>query len=98
MPADKYEARDIFYLIVTVDQALSDAVLRASWVAVDTNRLAPNSVISIDEITPTASPVIFELENAGNFWPTGQYKVYLFVDGKESTAIDFEVYHDYFAE
>jgi len=95
---EKYEARDIFYLLVNIDQPDSESVLRASWVAVDTNRLAPNSVISIDEITPTSSPVIFELENAGNFWPTGQYKVYLYVDGKESQVFEFEVHHDYFSE
>ena len=72
--------------------------MRASWVAVDTNRVAPNSVLKIDEIVPTSSPVVFELENAGNFWPTGYYKIYLYVNGKESEVIEFEVYHDYFTD
>jgi|GEM_PF-6226997 len=97
-PTDKFDARDIFYLVVSIDQPVSDSILRASWVAVETNRLAPNTVLKIDEVIPTSSPVVFKLQNEGNFWPTGQYKVYLYQDGKEFQVIDFEVFHDYFSE
>jgi len=55
-------------------------------------------VIKIEEIVPTSSTVVFELQNEGNFWPTGQYKLYLYLDGKEMQVIDFDVYHDYFSE
>jgi len=97
-PTEKYDARAIFYCIVTLDQLITDSTLRASWVAVETNRLAPNSVIKIDEIVPTSSTVVFKLHNEGNFWPTGHYKLFLYLDGKEIMVIDFDVYHDYFSE
>ena len=97
-PTEKYDARAIFYCIVILDQSIPDSTLRASWVAVETNRLAPNSVIKIDEIVPTSSTIVFKLQNDGNFWPTGHYKLYLYLDGKEIQEIDFDVYHDYFSE
>ena len=97
-PTDKYDARAIFYCTVTLDQPIPDSTLRASWVAIETNRLAPNSVIKIDEIVPTSPTAVFKLHNEGNFWPTGHYKLFLYLDGKEIQVIDFDVYHDYFTE
>ena len=97
-PTNIYDARAVFYCVVILDEPIPDSTLRASWVAVDTNRLAPNSVLKIDEVTPTSSSVVFELQNQGNFWPTGSYRVFLYLDGKEIKAIDFEVFHDYFPE
>ncbi|MCD6423997.1 MAG: hypothetical protein J7L35_00690 [Anaerolineales bacterium] len=55
-------------------------------------------MIKIEEIVLTSSTVVFKLENASNFWPTGQYKIYLYLDGKETQVIDFEVYRDYFSK
>jgi len=97
-PAGKYDARAVFYYIVTLDQPHPDSVLQASWVAVETNRADANYVIKIDEVTPIPDEVVFTLENEGNFWPTGQYRVYLYLDGVEIQTIDFEVFHDYFSE
>ena len=98
LPTEKYDARAIFYCIVTLDQAAPDTILKASWVAVETNRSAPDFVIKIEEIVPTSDTVVFKLQNAGNFWPTGNYKIFLYLDGIETRVIDFEVYHDYFSE
>ena len=97
-PTEKYDARAIFYCIVNLDQLAPDTVLQASWVAVETNRSDQNFVIHIEDVVPTSNTVVFKLENAGHFWPTGQYQLYLYLDGKESRVIDFEVYHDYFSE
>lgn len=95
---EKYDARAIFYCIVTLDQLAPGTALKASWVAAETNRSDQNFVIKIEEVVPTSAAVVFKLENAGNFWPTGRYKIYLYLDGKETHVIDFEVYHDYFTE
>ncbi len=97
-PTEKYDARAIFYCIVTLDQPAPETVLKASWVAVETNRSAPNLVIKIEEAIPTSSTVTFKLQNEGNFWPTGKYSVYLYINGKEADVIPFEVFHDYFPE
>ncbi len=97
-PTEKYDARAIFYCVVTLDQPAPETVLKASWVAVETNRSAPNLVIKIEEIEPSSSTVVFELQNEGNFWPTGNYKVYLYINDKEALVIPFEVFHDYFPE
>ncbi len=98
LPTDNFDARAVFYCIVTLDQPSPDMTLKASWVAVETNRSAPDYVIKIDEVVPTSSTVVFKLQNAGNFWPTGQYKVFLYLDGMETRVIDFDVHHDYFSE
>jgi len=87
-PTEKYDARAIFYCIVMLDQPTPDTVLKASWVAVETNRSDQNFVIKIEDVIPTSATIIFKLENAGNFWPTGQYKIYLYLDGKETQVID----------
>lgn len=97
-PTEKYDARAVFYCIVTLDQLAPGTALKASWIAVETNRSASNFVIKIEEIVPTSPKVVFKLENAGNFWPTGKYKIYLYLDGNEIRDIDFDVYHDYFSE
>ncbi len=95
---EKFDARAVFYCIVTLDQTAPGTILKASWVAVETNRSAPDYVIKIEEIVPTSDTVVFKLQNAGNFWPTGNYKIFLYLDGIETRVIDFEVYHDYFSE
>ncbi len=73
-PTNKFEAEDIFYCIITLKEPIPDTVLQISWVATDTDRAVSNFVIKIEEIVPTSSTVVFELQNEGNFWPTGHYK------------------------
>ena len=97
-PTKIYDARAIFYCIVTLDQLAPATVIQASWVAVETNRSDETFVIKIEDLVPTSNTVVFKLENAGNFWPNGQYQVYLYLDGKETRVIDFEVNHDYYSE
>lgn len=97
-PTNIFDARSIFYYIVTLDQAAPDTTLKVSWVAVETNRSAPDYVIKIEEVVPDSSTVVFKLQNEGHFWPTGKYKVFLYLNGVETRVIDFEVLHDYFTE
>ena len=72
--------------------------LKTSWAAVEANRSDQKFVIKIEDVIPTSATVVLKLENAGSFWPTGHYKIYLYLDGKETQVIDFEVDHNYFSE
>ena len=97
-PTEKFDARAIFYCKVTLEGSGPDTTLQASWVAVETNRAEPNTVVKIEEIKPSDSTVVFKLQNESNFWPTGIYELYLYVDGNLDRVIQFEVAHDYFSE
>lgn len=94
-PTDKYDTLSVFYCLVSLDGLQSDTVLQVSWVAVDTDRTEPNFVIKIEEIRPSITTVLFQLQNEGNFWPVGTYKLYLYLDGKLDQEIEFEVIHNY---
>jgi len=89
--AEAYGWLDIFYCVVSVADPSPGTTVKASWVAVDTDRTSPNTVIKIEEKAVDSSPVIFELKNEGNFWPTGTYQVYLYLDGNFDRVIDFRV-------
>lgn len=91
-PTDSYNWRDTFYLIVELNDAPPDTVVQASWIAVDTNRLEPDTVVKIDS-KEARSRLVFEIENGGNFWPTGRYQVNLYLNKTPIMEIPFEV-HD----
>jgi len=82
-----------FYCIVSLVDAPADTVVQASWIAMDTNRLAPETVIKIEEKSAQEGRVVFELVNEGNFWPIGDYQINLYLNGKLAQELEFEVYH-----
>ena len=90
-PTTTYEWRDVFYCVIHVSGATPETVVKASWVAVDTDRAAPNSVLKIEEKTAGVSPVIFKLENIGHIWPVGSYEVYIYLDGDLDRVLEFNV-------
>ncbi len=96
-PTDKYDTLSVFYCLVTLDGLQSDKVVQASWVAADTDRAEPDFVIKIEEIRPSITTILFQLQNEGHFWPAGTYALYLYLDGKLDRVIEFEVIHDYFS-
>lgn len=91
-PTDSYGWREVFYLIVEFDQAPQNALIRVSWIAADTTRLRPDTIIKIEEKEPLESPLVFELENAGNFWPEGDYQVNVYVNETLYKEIKFIVH------
>ena len=92
-PTDSYDWRDIFYLVIELNDAPQDTIVQASWIAVDTNRLRPEAVLKIEEQPAQSSRIVFKLENAGNFWPVGVYQVNIYLDDTLIQEISFEV-HD----
>ncbi|MFN2281406.1 MAG: hypothetical protein ACK2TZ_06040 [Anaerolineales bacterium] len=91
-PTDSYGWREIFYLVVEFDQPPQEAIIQASWIAVDTTRLRPDTIIKIEEKEAQESPLVFELENAGNFWPEGDYQVNVYVNETLYKEIKFIVH------
>lgn len=92
-PTTSFSWRVPFYLIIRLSEAQNDLVVQASWIAVDTNRLAPETVLHIEEKTPETELVLFDLTNDGNFWPIGDYQVNIYLNGKLAQELEFEVYH-----
>lgn len=91
-PTSSYGWLDTFYLIVDLTNTPEDTEVQASWIAVDTNRAEPETVIKIDQQTALNSRLVFELKNEGNFWPVGAYQVNLYLNGKLIQEIKFEVH------
>lgn len=79
-----------FYAQVDLRNAPDDTTLKAVWTAVDAQDTDPNLVITETEITTGSDLVHFSLTN-GNLWPTGQYKVDIYLDGQLAETLAFEV-------
>jgi hypothetical protein len=90
-PTETYGWLDVFYCMVDISNPDPDAQIKASWVVVDTDRTRPNQVIKIEEKPADRDQVLFTLENYGNFWPTGDYRLYLYVNDREAQILEFKV-------
>jgi len=90
-PTKVYAPADIFYCIVTVlDAPEEGASLKAIWYAVNAKGIAGNTVIDEIEITTEDAVVPFILSNEGP-WPTGSYKVEIYLNGELDRTIRFKV-------
>lgn len=85
-----YPQDAVFYCIVTLANAPSDTSLKAVWTAVEAKDTEAN--FKIDEVTTTMGDgtVPFTLTN-NNMWPTGKYKVDLYINDQLKQTINFEV-------
>jgi hypothetical protein len=79
-----------FYAQVDLKNAPDDTVLKAVWTAVEAQDTDPNFVITETEITTGSGLVHFTLTN-DNLWPTGRYKVDIYMDGQLTKTLEFEV-------
>lgn len=79
-----------FHLYVTVSNAPEDTKVKASWYAVGTNA-GKDELIDETEVTlGNQSQIDFSL-SLPRPWPTGKYKVVLFLNAKQDKTVDFEV-------
>jgi hypothetical protein len=80
-----------FYCIVDLANAPDDTTVKAVWTAVDTGGVVePNYVIDEAELTSADAVLTFDLAN-DSYWPTGQYKVDLYLNGELDRTIPFTV-------
>jgi hypothetical protein len=83
---------DIFYAIVDLANAPDDTAVRADWFAVNVEGEQPNTQIDDVTITGGSTRLTFNLTNAADtLWPTGQYRVDLYLNDKLETTLEFEV-------
>ena len=80
-----------FYCIAELANAPEDTKLKAVWVAVEAEGEEPNLEIDQTEMTAGNSSVFtFNLSN-DQLWPTGRYKVDLYLNDMLDRTLEFEV-------
>jgi hypothetical protein len=85
-----YSQDATFNLIVELNNAASDTQLKAIWVAVNAEGLAPNSVIHETNFISNKQLVRFYLANDAP-WALGSYKVDIYLNGIVDKSLAFEV-------
>ena len=100
------DAKDTFtvstpmiYLLCTSSNVVKGQVLKADWIAIDTNKVAPpNYQIAEKSVPVDQNPTGDETWNADlslskptKGWPTGSYRVDLFVNDKMNNSITFTI-------
>lgn len=85
-----YAQDSIFYAQVDLKNAPDDTALKAVWTAVSVQDTEPNLLINETEFTSGDGLVYFELSN-DNLWPTGSYKVDIYLNGELTKTLEFEV-------
>lgn len=80
----------IFYVQVDLQNAPDDTTLKAVWTAVDVQDTDPNLVITETEFVTGSGLINFNLSN-DSLWPTGTYKVDIYMNGELATTVTFTV-------
>ncbi|NLG71597.1 MAG: hypothetical protein GX495_06100 [Chloroflexi bacterium] len=89
-PTTVFAPGDTFYLIVDLANAPDSTTVRADWTAVDVEGTEPNLFIDGTELTSSDAILTFNLTNDG-LWPSGTYKVDLYLNDKLERTIEFQV-------
>jgi hypothetical protein len=82
--------QSVFYLIVELANAPDDTRVKAVWTAVEAEGVDANFLIDEVELTSGSGTLTFNLSNNG-LWPTGRYKVDLYLNDKLDRTLEFEV-------
>ena len=80
----------VFFAQVDLQNAPDDTTLKAVWIAVEVQDTEPNFMIDETELATGDGLVHFTLSN-DNLWPTGKYKVDLYINGELASTLEFEV-------
>jgi hypothetical protein len=91
-PTKTFSPDEQFYCIVELSNAPNDTKVRAEWVAVNVEGAKSNTEIDAAKTTSGSGQLQFNLSNQGP-WPTGDYKVDLYLnDAKKPTkTLEFKV-------
>lgn len=85
-----YSQDAIFYAQVDLQNAPDDTVLKAVWTAVDVQDTDPDLMITETEFTTDSGVINFNLSN-DSLWPTGTYKVDIYMNDTLTETLEFEV-------
>lgn len=82
--------QSVFYLVVELANAPDDTKVKAVWTAVEAEGVEANFQIDESELTSGSGTLTFNLSN-DSLWPTGRYKVDLYLNDKLDRTLEFEV-------
>ncbi len=80
----KYAPGDAFYVFADLSGLSKGQVVEAKWYAVNVQGLDPNAALNTSDYTYESgiSYVYFQLTTSdGSDWPTGSYRVEIYLDG-----------------
>jgi hypothetical protein len=80
----------IFFAQVDLRNAPDDTKVKAVWVAVDANGVDANFEITQTDMQSGSATLTFRLTN-DSLWPTGTYKVDLYLNDSLAQSLNFEV-------
>ena len=89
-----YSPSDAFYVFADLSGLKVGSVVEAKWYAVNATGVDANSEINTSDYTYQSgiSYVYFKLTtNDGSDWPSGAYKVELYLDGTKTVELGFNV-------
>jgi hypothetical protein len=89
-PTTVFGPNDVFYCVVDLANAPDDTTVRAEWTAVNVEGVDPNTAIDQTELTTGSGELNFELSNT-SAWPSGAYKVDLYLNGELDRTLEFTV-------
>lgn len=91
-PTTVFQGDSIFYAVVDLANAPDDTTLKAMWYAVNAQGVEANFFIDEASITTSDGRLNFNLQNqAGMLWPSGTYRVDLYLNDKLDRSLDFSV-------
>ena len=85
-----FSQNEVFYALVTLDNAPDDTVTKAVWYAVDAEGTEKNTKIDEAEFTSSDQQITFNLSN-DQLWPVGAYKVEIYLNDKLNQTLEFRV-------
>ena len=91
-PTTTFSQDEPFYCVVELTNAPDDTKVKAVWTAVEAEGIQPNLSLGDKEITAGDGQLNFSYSNeADKLWPTGKYKVDLYLNDKLDRSLDFQV-------
>jgi hypothetical protein len=93
-PTTTFSTTDVFYAVADLANAPQGTVVEAKWTAVNAADTEPNLEFQTQTLDITeesfSGTIYFQLSNDDG-WPTGQYKVDLYLDGTLAQSAEFNV-------
>lgn len=89
-PTSTFAPDEIFYVNVELANAPDETTVKAVWTAVQVEGTDPNTKIEETSLETGSGTVNFQLSNS-NPWPSGQYKVDLYLEDKLVKTVEFTV-------
>jgi len=89
-PTQVFTEDETFFCVADLANAPDDTTVKAAWTAVAVEGADPDTFIDETELTTGSGTLHFELSNDG-VWPTGTYKVELYLNDELQETLEFQV-------